>query len=128
MTKEEYNAWSGVGGTIVNNITGLAPDYINAWIIVGHIAVSDDNDDDTFFSEDFLKPVRRYGDYITQAWREHGSAFFILQDSCPAPVTRINALVNEFNEVLPEIRRASDTAKIVEFYNRANKLIRGEAS
>jgi hypothetical protein len=128
MTREKYDS-TDQGGRRVGE-TGLAPVYIGAWSIVAWLDTKLNLCEDQagaieLFSEDHLKPVQRYVDYITLNWGDDDISTFILEDSTTAAISMINALVEEFNDALPEIREEQDSERVLVYYNRAKRLIVG---
>ncbi|MBI5140242.1 MAG: hypothetical protein HZA94_02235 [Candidatus Vogelbacteria bacterium] len=122
--KEEF------GGMKVEKETGVAADYINAWMMTLYLVreiekASDETEradalDLAFVS---LKPVERYRDYYEK--RDYSNKGVVLNGSDVAKIEAIDKLVDEFNSAIPEIRSTRNYARLKDFATRINLLVRG---
>ena len=124
MTREKYDSHSGAGGSKVGP-SGLAGDYITAWMHLGHIEhclelFLDGCWTDPFL-EDQLHPVLRYEQYVQERITEY--APFILKDSDPRAIQRINSLAAQFSAELPLIREQRDKERVLWFFSAAREII-----
>jgi len=131
MTREEYDRLSGAGGTKVHEATGLAPDYMNAWMKVGQsIIILEDRKGDNPELYNLLvnlifSPVQTYEEYLHENLSEDWVPF-ILEDSSIEAVQKIDAHVHKYNSEIATLKQNVDLARAQEFFNRADILVRSE--
>lgn len=117
---EEMRA-KNVGGAFVYSVTGVAPDYINAWMWLSvreGIETGPPSAD-----RDYWKEVPHYEEYMRAA--KHPYVELTLLDSDPAKVATVNALADEYNGMRAVLQAARNYDKGYEFFQRADLLIRG---
>lgn len=121
----------GIGGRDVEKGLGVAPDYINAWMMVLNLLkeaedTPDENERKEFVSYmlNILKPVEKYQDYFSS--RDYDNKDAVLKESNVAKVAEINRLVEEFNQALPDIKSKQDIDRLKSFAIKINSLVRGK--
>lgn len=100
-----------------NESTGLMNDAINQWASLFYVQDAEALKD--------ITPRQHYEEYYNSRV-ELEIADYVMQKSNPGAVTAHYALVDEFNSNLDRILQEGDTEAVREFYERANRLIRGE--
>jgi len=118
------------GGGEINEETGVTPDYINAWTMIGMMIqnASEANDDDLAkeLAEKALEsPVLHYEEYIRER-RKPEEVDDLIQGSDPEKVKEINLLVDAFNDERERIRKEKDYKRAEEYFNKISELVRGK--
>ena|SRR3989338_11055385 len=93
---------------------GLDWDVINEWSGVFNAILSGD-------FETYLTSLHRYADRVKATSRPE-LADIVLSQSDPEVVVSYDALVNELNEALPQLRSSKDVAHLQDLYNRVVQL------
>ncbi len=73
---------------------------------------------------DTLQPLPTFEAYVRSLG--HGDPEQKIRETDPNQVAEYDALVAEFNEDLPRMKAETDTAAMVDFVDRATKLVRSE--
>lgn len=113
---------SNIGGGEVEPGIGIAPDYINAWMGLGMAARMAEAGDKVNLELYLRRPILKYKDYLTSKYPADADRVF--GGSNPAKIALVDALVDEYNAAMEGIKSTRDLVAMVEFWKRADKLIR----
>ncbi len=106
-----------------NHSSGLNEDSLNVWI--GVLARLGHPLDLIHFEK--LVPLLNYREYIQRMHGHDPNEFeFVMDKSNPEAVKQFDALVDEFNTRLEELKANQDPEEIKGFFNRAERLIKGK--
>lgn len=119
-----------LGGGEIYEETGVTPDYINEWTMIGMMIqnASEANDDDLAkeLAEKALEsPIRHYEEYIKER-REPEEVDSLIKGSDPEKVKEINLLVDAFNDERERIREEKDYKRATKYFNKISELVRGK--
>lgn len=107
----------GAGGTSVNRKTGVAPDYINAWMGLSWLHPESPVAE---IEESYFGVIPHYEDYVTeQNYPE------VISQSDPAKVACLNLLADSFNTIREQLFRDGNKEAGLAFFELADTLIRG---
>lgn len=108
-----------LGGMFPDTETGLAPDYINAWMGLGCIksGLATVNDDSCW------QEVLRYEEYLRG--KKYPYCEKIISDSNPKKISLINKFADEFNGIREKLKNNKDRNAAIYFFNQASLIIRG---
>ena len=119
-----------LGGGEIYEETGVTPDYINAWTMIGMMIqnATEASDDDLAkeLAEKALEfPVLHYEEYIRKH-RDSNEVDSLIQGSDPEKVKEINLLVDAFNDERERIRKEKDYKRAAEYFSKISDLVRGK--
>ena len=117
------------GGREVWSTTGVTPDYINAAMMLGIVAISREEAPDPLelemVDEGLKKPVEHYEEYLRRT-RTGEEAERIIRESNSEKVAVINKLVDTFNADRERIVYERDYSVVASFFKELSLLVRGE--
>lgn len=108
-----------LGGQFPDDKTGLAPDYINAWMGLGSIKSGLAKAD----NESCWREVPHYEEYLRG--KNYSYTERIIADSDPQKVIVANKLADKFNSAREKLKAAKDSEAASKFFDEANNLIQG---
>lgn len=103
--------------------TGLCQDVSNTWgIALGTVENAYAFKEMEMF--DSLRPILRYREYYDNKYPGTLSSY-IKQISNPETIAQYDAVVDEYNSGLERIKKERDGLVLVEFVNKARRVVRG---
>ncbi len=122
---------SGIGGKDVEKESGLAPDYINAWMMIlgvikDYNSELTDEDRQSFLDVGLSllkKPVQKYGEYFLT--KNYPNSQQVLEESDKNKVEAVDKLVADFNADRERILREKDIKTLIDFAKKINLIVRG---
>jgi hypothetical protein len=101
--------------------TGLSGDSSNTIMRIPFILLSEINDIQR------LSPIRTYEEYIrTCGVHTPNGAERLINMSNQDSIRKLNQLIADYNADLPRIKAANNPQAAIDFYNKADELIRGD--
>lgn len=97
---------------------GILAGTINVWVpLVNYLRIGNLNP---------IDKLPHYEDYVAKVWPQLSAVEYILKNSNSESVKKFDELVDDFNSKPKEMKKNNDYKTARDFYNKADKLIRGE--